>query len=171
MKKQLSILIVLFLASATITSINAQINGVSKFDAAFESVKLQHSTKLSEDDVLTNIRKKFQKQFANAKLETWTKVENGYAIRFSAGSIENLVFYNAKANLTGQVRYYKPDYLPFDIRLQVENMYYNYDILSVQEVIVEKSITYLVSIAAKNEWKIIRVSEAGMDVYKEYRTG
>src|SRR5436189_3400283 len=128
MKKQLSILIVLFLASATI-SINAQINGVSKFDGAFEPVSLQHSTKLSEDDVLTNIRKKFQKQFANAKLETWTKVENGYAIRFSAGSIENLVFYNAKANLTGQVRYYKPDYLPIDIRVQVESMYYNYDIL------------------------------------------
>ena len=170
MKKQLSILIVLFLASATI-SINAQINGVSKFDAAFESVKLQHSTKLSEDDVLTIIRKKFQKQFANAKLETWTKVENGYAIRFSAGSIENLVFYNAKANLTGQVRYYKPDYLPIDIRVQVESMYYNYDILSVQEVIVERSTTYLVSIAAKNEWKIIRVSDAGMDVYKQYHKG
>jgi hypothetical protein len=170
MKKQLSILIVLFLASATI-SINAQINGVSKFDGAFEPVSLQHSTKLSEDDVLTNIRKKFQKQFANAKLETWTKVENGYAIRFSAGSIENLVFYNAKANLTGQVRYYKPDYLPIDIRVQVESMYYNYDILSVQEVIVERSTTYLVSIAAKNEWKIIRVSDAGMDVYKQYHKG
>ena len=170
MKKQLSILIVLFLARATI-SINAQINGVSKFDGAFEPVSLQHSTKLSEDDVLTNIRKKFQKQFANAKLETWTKVENGYAIRFSEGSIENLVFYNAKADLTGQVRYYKPDYLPFDIRLQVESMYYNYDILSVQEVIVEKSITYLVSIAARNEWKIIRVSDAGMDVYKQYHKG
>jgi hypothetical protein len=170
MKKQLSILLVLFFVSATITSINAQISGLPGLDPTFESFKL-HGTKPSEDDVLTNIRKKFQKQFANAKLESWTKLNKGYAIRFSAASIENLVFYDTKANITGQVRYYKPDYLPFDIRFQVESTYYDYDILSVQEVIVEKSVTYLVSIAAKNEWKIIRVNETGMDVYKEYRRG
>ena len=171
MKKQLSILFVFFFASAAITGINAQILGVPAPDSAFESLKLQHSTKLSEDNVLTNIRKKFQKQFTNAELESWTKLNNGYAIRFSAASIENLVFYDTHANITGQVRYYKPDYLPFDIRFQVESTYYDYDILSVQEVIIGKSITYLVSIAAKNEWKIIRVSDAGMDVYKQYHKG
>ena len=85
--------------------------------------------------------------------------------------MDYLVFYDAKANIKGQVRYYKPDLLPVDIRFQVESAYFNYDILSVQEIILDKSTTYLIAIEAKNDWKIIRVSEAGMDVYKQYRKG
>lgn len=170
MKKQLTIVLALFFVSTTITS-NAQIAGIQGSDPAFGLVKIQQGKKVSEVDVLTTIQNKFQNQFANVKWESWTKTSDGYAIRFSKDEMDNLIFYDSKANISGRVRYYKANFLPFDIRLQVESDYYNYDILSVQEITVEKSVTYLVSIAAKNEWKIIRVSEAGMDVYKEYRRG
>ena len=171
MKKQPGILIALFFAVATITGVYAQSSGSFGFEASFGSIKSQSHTNLSEDDILASIQKKFRKQFTDVKRESWTKTNNGYAIRFNTGTIDYLVFYDAKANIIGQVRYYKPTNLPNDIRFQVESAYFNYDILSVQEVTVEKTITYLVAIEARNEWKIIRVSAAGMDVYKEYRKG
>ncbi len=171
MKKQLGILLALFFAGASITSVNAQSAEVSPFNGRFASVELQHHSNLSGGDVLANIRKTFQKQFANVELESWLKTNDGYAIRFNTGGIDNLVFYDVKANNKGQVRYYKSNYLPADIRFQVESAYFNYDILSVQEITFNKSITYLIAIEAKKDWKIIRVSEAGMDVYKQYRKG
>jgi len=170
MKKQLGILLALFFAGASVTSVNAQPAEVPP-TGTFGSMESQHHSNLSEGDVLINIRKKFQKQFSNVKPESWIKTNDGYAIRFNTNSIDNLVFYDVKANNKGQVRYYKSDYLPVDIRFQVESVYFNYDILSIQEIILDKSITYLIAIEAKNDWKIIRVSEAGMDVYKQYRKG
>jgi len=171
MKKQLGILLALFFSGAVITNGNAQTSSASGFEAGLGAIKSQSHTNFSEDDILTSIQKKFKKQFTGITLESWTKTNGGYAVRFSAGTSDNLVFYDAKGNTTGQVRYYKPIYLPYDIRFQVESAYFNYDIFSVQEVIVEKSITYLIAIQAKKEWKIIRVSAAGMDVYKEYSKG
>jgi hypothetical protein len=170
MKKQLSILLAIFLAGATVNGMKAKSHSLTGFEAGFHPVK-EASTIHSEPGLLTNIQKKFHKQFANVTLESWTKTNDGYAIRFFAGAIYNLVFYNSKADLTEQVHYYKRNYLPIDIRYQVESTYHNYNIVSVQEITAEKSITYLVSIEMGNEWKIIRVSEAGMDVYKEYRKG
>src|SRR5689334_17561764 len=98
MKKQLGIFLALFFAGASGTSINAQPADVSQFNGPFGSMELQQHTNLSDDDVLTNIRKKFQKQFSSVKLESWTKTNDGYAIRFNTGSIDNLVFYDVKAN-------------------------------------------------------------------------
>jgi len=171
MKKQLTILLALFLTGAGMNSINAQISEASGVEPLTSSVKMQAHTNLSEDEILTNVRKRFQRQFPNAELESWMKTNDGYSIRFSSRSIENLVFYNTKANITGQVRYYKSETLPFDVRFQVESAYHDYKIVSVQEITVEKSKAYLVAIEATNDWKIIRVGEDGMDVYKEYRKG
>jgi hypothetical protein len=171
MKKQLSILLAICLAGATMNGVKAQTHSLAGFDAGFQPAKVQPQIIHSEPDLLTNIQKKFHKEFANVTFESWTKTNDGYAIRFFAGAIYNLVFYNTNAKLTEQVRYYKRNYLPIDIRYQVESTYHNYNIVSVQEITVEKSITYLVSIEMGNEWKIVRVNETGMDVYKEYRKG
>ena len=171
MKKQLSILLALFLASAGLNSIDAQTSVSYGTDPQISPVKIESPATLSEEDVLTNVQEKFHKHFPDVQVDSWIKTNEGYAIRFLSRSVDNLVFYNAKAKITGQVKYYKAEKLPFDVRFQVESSYCNYKIVSVQEVIVGKSKTYLVAVNAENDWKIIRISDEGLDVYKEYRKG
>jgi hypothetical protein len=172
MKKKFSILSALLFVVAGVNSINAQTSGisVSQFETVRAPLGSQH-TSLWMIDVSQNVQKRFQRQFPGADGESWGKTDNGYFVRFTLAGIQNCAFLDKKGNLSGQIRYYYENNLPAEVRARVKSNYYDYRIMSVQEVTVETATSFLVAIAANHEWKIIRVSEDDMDVYREYEDG
>jgi hypothetical protein len=174
MKKKLFIFSAIMLGVASVNSTIAQ-NVVASASQEYETyavpVETQNVSSSSINDVSQTVQKKFEKQFPEVSGETWIKTHDGYVVRFNSDDINNWVFLDKKGNVVGTMRYYDENDLPSDIRDQVKTRFYDYKIISVQEVTVANSTAYLVSIKANHEWKIIKVGEEEVSIYKEYEDG
>jgi hypothetical protein len=89
-------------------------------------------------------------------------------VLFTNGNVQKRIFLGRKGNVKFQISYYSEAELPADVRARVKSVYYDYNIFSVQEINLNRSKFYLVSLENNNTWKIIRVDDNDMEVYKEY---
>ncbi len=94
--------------------------------------------------------------------------KNGFSAFYSAKGIQNRVYLTRRGSFIGQIRYYTEKELPVDVRKQVRSNFYDYAITSVTEVNCNNLTAYLVTIADDTTWKVIRVLDGEMDVWKEY---
>ena len=114
---------------------------------------------------------KFGKFFPNASNESWTKTKNGFAVRFTANDIQQLVLLTKRGNVTASIKYYSEKYLPADVRMIVRYGYPDYSIKSVREIHAANATAYLVTIEDATSWKTIRVVNGETDVYEEFKKG
>ena len=165
MKKQINIFCVVLFISMLFGALNAQ---TVAFHAGTKTTgKTVTATAVSEE-VSDNVQKKFKKIFPGITGESWDRINNGYAVVFRNGNVQNRIFLTPKGNIRLRMSYYNEAELPADVRMRVKSVYYDYNIFTVQEINFNKTRVYLVFLEDKTTWKIIRVDENGMDIYKEY---
>jgi ribosomal protein L21E len=165
MKKQVNIFCAVLFIAIIFNSLNAQT--IAFHPSSTTANQIATATFVNEE-ISDNVQKKFKKNFPGITGESWGKTDNGYMVLFTVDNVQTRVFLNRKGNVKFQIRYYSEAHLPDDIRTRVKSVYYDYNIFSVQEVNLIRTKFYLVSLEDKNTWKIIRINDDDMEIYKEY---
>jgi len=125
----------------------------------------------SNSGVSTRALKNFSKNFKESENAEWFKIDNALKAQYTNEDVETNVFYNLKGKWIGNIRTYKEDKLPEDIRHRVRSTYYDYSIFHVQEITVRDKTAYLVNIEDKNFIKTIRIADGEMDEYQVIEKG
>lgn len=167
MKKQINMFCTVIIVMA-LGTLNAQ---TIAFHPSGKTTGRAVAATVANEEISDNVQKKFKKTFPGITGESWEKIDNGYSVVFRNGNVQNRVYFTQKGNIRLQMSYYNEAELPADIRARVKSVYYDYNIFTVQEINLDRTKFYLVSLEDKNTWKIIRVDENGMEVYKEYVKG
>ncbi|MGZ3940326.1 MAG: hypothetical protein ACXVBK_16255 [Flavisolibacter sp.] len=172
MKKQIIITTVAFMLALFATIVQAQTLSIA---ASAQELSNNFNSTLPDGakpvTVSNNLEKKFRKQFPSAADAQWYETSTGFVVHFSDVEIKNIVFLDKKGNTVGQLSYCSEKDLPANVRQQVRSNYYDYSITFVKELTVGKAKAYLVTVEDKTSWKIIRVTEEGMDVFEEHIKG
>ena len=163
MKKQINIAM-LFIATGFCT-LNAQ---TIAFHPSDKSTNQTVTATVVDEKISDNVQRKFKKGFPGITGELWEKSDIGYSVVFTNGNVQNRVFLTRKGNVRLQISYCNEAELPADIRMRVKSVYYDCNIFTVQEISFNKTKFYLISLEDKSTWKIIRVDENSMEIYKEY---
>ena len=115
----------------------------------------------SNSALSTRALKNFNKTFKGSENVEWSKIDNSLTAQFTKDEVETTVFYNLKGKCIANIRAYKENKLPPDIRHRVRSNYYDYSIFHVQEVTVRDKTAYLVNIEDENFIKTIRITPDG----------
>ena len=163
MKKSLFIIAGLLPAMLAATLTFAQGNSVApSFDA---SKSLAPSPAISTAHF--RAMKDFNKNYKTAANAQWRQISDGFIADFTLDGIKTRSAYSKKGNWVYTIKYYGEKDLPKDVRKLVKSTYFDFSIIQVEEVQVTENLAYLVHIQDGKDWKIIRVVDGEMDVYKE----
>lgn len=110
----------------------------------------------------------FHAAFGGVSGVQWSAVVGGYMAQFANEGVVTRVFYDAGGNWRHTIRYYDGKKLSAGVRSLVRSVYYDYAILSVEEVKLVDKTVYLVNIEGDKKGMTIRVCEDEMEVEKEY---
>ncbi|WP_133054061.1 hypothetical protein [Niastella yeongjuensis] len=124
-----------------------------------------------EEKIADNVQKKFSKNFPGITGEVWATLRNGYEVVFKNGKVQNRVFLTRKGNIKYQISYYTEAELPADVRKRVKSEFFDYNIFCVQEINYNQAKIYLVTLEDKTTWKVLRLDDNEMEVYKEFVKG
>lgn len=80
-------------------------------------------------------------------------------------------FYDNKGRIRFTVDYYTEKELPREVKAIVKPVYYDYAILSVQEVKLQGKSIYLIDMQDTDRLKTIRVADGEMEVLSDLRRG
>jgi len=121
---------------------------------------------------LRNIPIKAVRSFRNSWLhvdnESWYEVPDGYRARFTEDRILYLVTYNRNGKWLSTTRQYDETKLDRTVRAQVKSVYFDYNILLVEEIeLPMKPLTYVIHMEDKTSFKNIRVCDQEMEVLTE----
>ncbi|PWT96340.1 MAG: hypothetical protein C5B52_16000 [Bacteroidetes bacterium] len=111
--------------------------------------------------------KDFNRNNKTAPAAQWRQIQDGFIAEFTQDGIQSRTAYDKKGNFVYTIKTYGEKDLPKEVRKQVKSTYYDFSITQVEEVHASDKVAYLVHIQDGNAWKIIRVTEDDMDVYKE----
>lgn len=100
--------------------------------------------------------------------ESWYAIPDGYRARFTEDHVLYLVSYNKKGKWLSTIRQYDETKLDRTVRAQVKSVYYDYNILLIEEIEQPlKPLTYIVHMEDKTSFKNIRVCDREMEVVTE----
>lgn len=176
MKKLLPVVTGYLFLLFSLTTIHAQENlsADSRLLAfkSFSNLSAANTFDAATTGINENIVKKFRSLFQTASDDSWEKTrDGGYAVRFVSNGMQQMAFLDKKGNCESQIRYYTEKGLPADVRKMVRSTYYDYSIKGVTEVSHHDTTAYLVTIEDDTTWKIIRVVNGEMEVWKEFVKG
>ena len=123
----------------------------------------------SKANINIAINTKAVKHFSSnymAKNATWVKVKDGFIANFTDNGYKNLVSYDSKGRWDHSIIYYDEKGLPYEIRKAVKSKYFDFTILTAEEVHVEDQVVYLVHIQDDKNVKPIRVLNGELDEYQ-----
>lgn len=130
---------------------------------------------VNRNDVNQKAVKNFTKSYKGSSGETWFDVEGGFIAEFTSSGIDIRVDYNKKGSWLRTIRTYNEDKLGQDVRHLVKSMYYDYDIIQVQEVEspfnVENplnTVTYIVHLEGKTELINLRIHDGEMEEWQKF---
>ncbi|MFT3703434.1 MAG: hypothetical protein QM802_13750 [Agriterribacter sp.] len=133
------------------------------------------SSKTSHSLATINIKavRNFVKNYKDINDEQWSITNEGYVVRFKQDGKNILVHYDKKGNWQGVVKGYTQDKLPFEVRDMVRRNYYDSEITYVDEVETIQSNgkpVYIVHIADKSTFQLIRIFDGEMSVWESFQT-
>jgi len=122
--------------------------------------------------VFRNIPIKAVRNFKNSYRyvddEMWYEVPDGYRARFTADDELYMVTFNKKGKWLNTLRQYDETKLSRDIRAMVRSVYYDYNIILIEEIEQSmKPVTYIIHLEDKESFKNIRVCDREMEVVTE----
>jgi hypothetical protein len=172
--------IVIMIATSALLSFNtktpAQQNGTI---AAITNDKDAHATamdkpaalagsKLSNSKMGMRALKDFSKAFKNVTNADWFVTESGgFIASFNENEVKNSAYYNPKGQFLYSIKRYAEKDLPKSIRHLVKSSYYDYNIISVEEVEVDNKTIYLVHVQDEHNSKTLRITDGEMEVIEE----
>jgi len=172
MKKNLIALVIVCVAFlAGISGANAQIASNSS------SLEYQMNTGKTENSMkeLLTISPRALRDFAythkNVTGESWTKLKDGFSVRFNSEGVRTTIYYDKKGNWSGSIKIYGEEKLLREVRHVVKSTYYDYNIVYAQEIETTDSDgvpTYVVCVEDKTKIKMIRIRDGEMSVWKEF---
>jgi len=96
--------------------------------------------------------------------ESWYKVPDGYRARFTQEGVLYLVTYNNRGNWLSTIRQYDETRLDREVRGEVKTVYYDYNIILVEEVeLPMKPLTYIIHLEDKKRFLNIRICNREME--------
>ena len=115
--------------------------------------------------------KNFKKSFKAVTNENWISGPEGFVAAFNLDGIRHYVNYNKKGHWRHTIMNYDEKKLPKNIRAMVKPVYYDYNITWVQEIHVVgvDYPIYLITVHDGTHWKILKVANGEMEVFKEFR--
>ena len=119
----------------------------------------------------TKAFKNFRKQY-KVNNEKWVLGTDCIIPNYKLDGVNHFVYYDKKGHWAACVKAYNEDKMPRDIRKMIKQEYYDYKILTAQEVETYQSHsgpTYIVTIEDNKNVKLIRIEDGEMDVYKEFK--
>ena len=172
MKKNLIALVIVSVATLAGTSrANAQMVSNSS-SLEYQKNIIETKDRLSETEAISSrALRNFANTHKNVKQESWTKNKNGFFVTAISEGIRTTVFYDRKGDWVGSIKYYSQEKMPREIRHIVKSTYYDYNIISIQEVETIDSHgvpTYIVTVDNKTNIQLIRVSAGEMEVWKQF---
>lgn len=100
--------------------------------------------------------------------ESWYQVPDGFRARFTQDGVLCLVTYNKKGNWLSTMRQYDETKLDKDVRSEVKSVYYDYNIILVEEIELPlKPLTYVIHLEDKDHFLNVRVCDREMEVMTE----
>ena len=110
----------------------------------------------------------FKNTWQHVDNETWYEIPDGYRARFTEDDVLYLVTYNKKGKWLHTMRQYDETKLEHDVRAQVRSVYYDYNILLIEEIErAMKPLTYIVHMEDKTSFKNLKISDREMEVVTE----
>ncbi len=116
-------------------------------------------------------KKNFSRTYKGVAGETWLTTKQGVQARFSVDGVTTFVYYGKNGQWLANLKGYGEDKLPFEVRDMVKRVYYDFNIIHVKEIetMSNKGIpTYIVYLEDDTHYKLIRVGNGEMDVWKEF---
>jgi hypothetical protein len=120
-------------------------------------------------DIKTSAIRNFRKQFPEVRGEAWSKTNYGYLVGFTTNKVQTSVFLSQNGTCLGSIRSYTEKELPAEVRHQVKSTYYDFSIFTVAEVTSAGQTAYLITLEDKTSWKVIRIADGEMRIWKEYQ--
>lgn len=93
----------------------------------------------------------FKKTYSTVANARWSQIPDGFMTKFEQNDIKFRIGYNKKGDWENTVRSYNENHLPADVKKKVEDVYYGYDITTVDEITTAERTVYIVHIENK-EW-------------------
>jgi Tfp pilus assembly protein PilV len=171
MKKNLIALVIAGVATlGGISGANAQIvSNSSSLEYQINATETKNS--MNELAISPRALKDFAYTHKNVKGESWTKVKDGFSVRFISDGIRTTIYYDQKGNWAASLKYYGEEKMLQEIRHIVKSTYYDYNIVYTQEIETTDSDgvpTYVVCVEDKTKIKMIRVRDGEMSEWKEF---
>jgi hypothetical protein len=171
MKKNLVALVIVSAATlGGISGANAQIvSNSSSLEYQINATETKNS--MNELAISPRAIKDFMNTHKNVKGEIWTKMKNGFSVRFNSDGVRTTIYYDKKGNWSGSIKIYGEEKLLHEIRHVVKSAYYDYNIVYTQEIETPDSDgvpTYVICVDDKTKIKMIRIRDGEMSVWKEF---
>lgn len=110
----------------------------------------------------------FKSSYRDVDNEMWYEVPDGYRARFTTDDVLYMVTFNNKGKWQNTLRQYDETKLARDIRGMVKSVYYDYNIILIEEIEQSmKPLTYIIHMEDKVSFKNIRVCDHEMEVINE----
>ena len=112
--------------------------------------------------------KDFSKAFKNVTNADWFVPETGgFIASFNENEVKKSAYYNQKGQFMYSIKRYAEQDLPKSIRHLVKSTYYDYSIISIEEIEVDNKTIYLVHVQDEHNSKTIRIADDEMEVIEE----
>lgn len=156
------------IAITTVNKTNAQSTKSFSFRCDIESIGEPSNFVETNNMIDTRVIKNFKRDYPKVDGETWYEYNEGFAAKFSDDDQSYMVAYNRNGNWQYTIGNYDEKKMPRNIRARVKSVYYNYAIAYVQEISVPRQTIFLVHVQDEYSWKVIRVTDDGMDEWQDF---
>lgn len=133
-----------------------------------QPIAASSNTMVSFRNIPIKAVRSFKNSWQYVDNESWYEIRDGYRARFTDDHILYLVTYNKTGKWLSTMRQYDETKFDRTVRAQVKSVYYDYNILLVEEIEQPmKPLTYVIHLEDGTGFKNIRVCNGEMEVLTE----
>jgi len=143
--------------------------------AASQGYKNEKFEAVANPNTLNTVNTKAMKSFTKKYKvfdEKWSLGADCIIASYDLNSVSYFIYFDKKGHWEASLKIYGEDKMPKDIRTEIKREYFDYKILAVQEIESgsdRAQPTYVVNLQGENDYKLIRIRDGDMDVYKEFK--
>ncbi|THU39191.1 hypothetical protein FAM09_11790 [Niastella caeni] len=135
---------------------------------ANEPASSPHNTMADFRHIPIKAVRNFKSTWQHVDNEAWYQIKDGYRARFTENGVLYLVTYDKKGKWLHTIRQYDEAKMDRDLRAQVRSVYFDYNILLVEEIEqLLKPLIYVIHLEDKTSFKNIRFCDREMTVVSE----
>ena len=142
----------------------ASVIDMKSFDAE-NLFKKESTARMNEASVHIKAVRHFRKHYKALPEGIWSGGKNGYTLRFLQGPVLTTLRYTRSGQLIHSLKRYNESSMPTPLRSMVKPVYYDYSIVSVQELAKDLQAlpVYYVHVQQGLKYKIVRVYRNEME--------